>query len=154
MGGYLVIYSDVIMSAIRSCVQSYPGLSRAFEYMLIPAPYALIVHYRKELQEYSGKLADQSVPLPRDEPASPMSHGADDDNETGSRAAKAPALERNKHIPLLLDYVLTPELMAQIGHEMALRKKPVPKCTYAMAWLLFRTGTVVYAWGGGGPDSA
>jgi len=28
LGNYLVIYSDVIMSAIRSCVKSYPGLSR------------------------------------------------------------------------------------------------------------------------------
>ncbi|KAK5254933.1 hypothetical protein LTR11_001693 [Exophiala xenobiotica] len=154
VGGYLVIYSDVIMSAIRSCVQSYPGLSRAFEHMIIPAPYALIVQYRKELQEYSEKLADQLVSLPRDEPASPMGHGADDDDETGSRAARVPALERNKHIPLLLDYVLTPELKAQIGHEMALRKKPVAKCTYAMAWLLYRPGTIVYAWGGGGLDSA
>lgn len=28
LGSYLVIYSEVILSAIRSCVKSYPGLSR------------------------------------------------------------------------------------------------------------------------------
>src|SRR5262249_48753297 len=45
LGNYLIIYSETIMAAIRSCVKVYPGISRAFEFMAIPAPYTLIVHY-------------------------------------------------------------------------------------------------------------
>ncbi|KAK4939317.1 hypothetical protein LTR10_020406 [Elasticomyces elasticus] len=154
LGNYLVIYSDVIMSAIRSRVKSYPGLSRAFEYMVIPAPYTLLVHYRKELQEYSDSLPDEIMPAQSQMPSPTDNREGEDEDEDGRKVEKVPVLPRKEHIPLLLDYVFTPELTSQVEDELSLRTKPVPMCTYAMAWLLFRPGTMVYAWGGGGLDSA
>lgn len=156
MGNYVLIYSDVIISAIRNSVKSYPGLSRAFEYMIIAAPYTLIIHYKRELEEFSDKLPDQQAPTVREGPTLPTNadHDNDSGDEVSSNAVMIPELERKKHIPELLNYVFTSELKAQIDAEMSLRQKPVPTCTYAMVWLLFKPGTMVYAWGGGGPDSA
>ncbi|KAJ9633333.1 hypothetical protein H2204_007050 [Knufia peltigerae] len=158
VGNYLVVYSDVIISAIRKSVQSYPGLSRTFDYMIIPAPYSLIIHYRRELEEFNDKLPDEKASTSVHEGPTlhtDANHDSDfGDGECNTNTVEVLELERKKHIPELLNYVFTSELKAQIDAEMSLRQKPVPMCTYAMVWLLFKPGTTVYAWGGGGLDSA
>lgn len=139
-------------------MQSYPGLSRTFDYMIIPAPYSLIIHYRRELEEFNDKLPDEKASTSVHEGPTlhtDANHDSDfGDGECNTNTVEVLELERKKHIPELLNYVFTSELKAQIDAEMSLRQKPVPMCTYAMVWLLFKPGTTVYAWGGGGLDSA
>ncbi|KAK5055923.1 hypothetical protein LTR84_012473 [Exophiala bonariae] len=133
VGSYILIYSETIMRAIRSCVKVYPGLSWAVEFMSVPAPYTLLVHYRDDLKAWNDKLSD--------EVASPITE-QNNDNLGATKASLPP----KEHIPLLLDFVFTPEFTAIYDHEMSLRSKPVPTCTYSMAWLLFCPGTMIYAW--------
>lgn len=145
MGAYLLIYSEVIMRAIRSCVKVYPGISGASEFMSVPAPYTLIVHYRDELQAYNDGLPDELNEVP-----SPTTELNDTNQESDT---PKPNLSPKEHMPLLLDYVFTPEFTTTYDHEMSLRKKPTPTTTYALAWMLFRPGSMVYAWSGNSLDA-
>lgn len=145
MGAYLLIYSEVIMRAIRSCVKVYPGISGASEFMSVPAPYTLIVHYRDELQAYNDELPDEPNEVP-----SPTTELNDTNQESDT---PKPNLSPKEHMPLLLDYVFTPEFTATYDHEMSLRKKPTPTTTFALAWMLFRPGSMVYAWSGNSLDA-
>lgn len=149
VGSYLVIYSEVIMRAIRRCVRAYPGISGAIEFMSIPAPYTLIVHYRGELQAYSDEIPD-GLDMIQDELPSPTT-----DRNDGNQESQRPTigLPLKQHIPLLLNHVFSLEFTATYDHEMSLRKKPVPMCTYALAWMLFRPGTMVYALSGNSLDA-
>ena len=149
VGSHLVIYSEVIMRAIRSCVKVWLGISRAFEFMCVAAPYTLIVHYRDELQAYSDGIQDE-VQSNQDEVPSPTTDRNDDNQE---RHLPRVILPPKQHIPLLLDYVFTPEFTATYDHEMSLRKKPIPMCSYALVWILFRPGSIVYAWTGNSLDA-
>lgn len=133
VGSYILIYSETIMRAVRSCVKVYPGLSWAVDYMSVPAPYTLLVHYRDDLLAWNDKLSDE-VPSP--------TTGQNNDDQIATKATLPP----KEHIPLLLDFVFTPEFTATYDHEMSLRNKPVPMCTYPLIWILFRPGTMVYAW--------
>ena len=145
-----MIYSSTIVSAIRNVVKVYPGLSRAFEVMSIPAPYTLVVHYRQELQAYSDALPDEP-PTAEEDAHTPTLNKAH--SEPGDIPERSVDLKSKKHIPLLLDYVFTPEFTATYDHEMSLREKSVPSCTYALAWMLFRPGSMVYAWTGNNLDA-
>lgn len=149
VGSHLVIYSEVIMRAIRSCVKVWLGISRAFEFMCVSAPYALIVHYRDELQAYSDAILDE-VQSNQDDLPSPTTDRDDDTQEPNPPTVNLPP---KQHIPLLLDYVFNTEFTATYDHEMSLRKKPIPSCTFALAWLLFRPGSMVYAWSGNSLDA-
>lgn len=124
--------------------------------MIIPAPYTLLVQYRKELQEYSDNLPRETVSSVSEgvSPINNREHAEPDEDEDGRYAKNIPGLPQNKHIPELLKYVFTDELTSQLECELSLRTKPVPTCTYALVWLLFRPGTTVYASEGGRVHSA
>ncbi|ATZ58271.1 CND8 [Botrytis cinerea B05.10] len=54
----LIIHSPHIMKALRSIVEYYPGQSLLGDTISIKEPYGILVHYRKELQEYKENCDD------------------------------------------------------------------------------------------------
>ena len=48
----LIIHSEPLIKALRSIVQYYPGQSLLGDNITLKEPYPILVHYRKELQEY------------------------------------------------------------------------------------------------------
>jgi hypothetical protein len=49
------IHSPSIIHALRSVVKYYPGQNLMGETVVIPAPYAILVHHEKELNEYKER---------------------------------------------------------------------------------------------------
>jgi hypothetical protein len=65
------IHSQAVIHALRSVVRYYPGQSLMGETVIIPAPYMILVHHEKELNEYKerchpSKLTDPICPKERD----------------------------------------------------------------------------------------
>jgi hypothetical protein len=54
----LIIHSDHLIKALRSIVTYYPGQSLLGDTITIKEPLSILVHYRKELQEYREKCDD------------------------------------------------------------------------------------------------
>lgn len=54
----LIIHSEHLIKALRSIVQYYPGQSLLGDTITIKEPLSILVHYRKELQEYCEKCED------------------------------------------------------------------------------------------------
>lgn len=49
------IHSPAIIHALRSIVKYYPGQNLLGEVIVIPEPFAILVHYEKELNEYKER---------------------------------------------------------------------------------------------------
>jgi hypothetical protein len=49
------IHSPAIIHALRSIVKYYPGQNLLGEVVVIPEPFAILVHYEKELNEYKER---------------------------------------------------------------------------------------------------
>ncbi|EHK97884.1 hypothetical protein M7I_6382 [Glarea lozoyensis 74030] len=65
------IHSQAVIHALRSVVRYYPGQSLMGETVVIPAPYMILVHHEKELNEYKERchpsnLKDPICPRERD----------------------------------------------------------------------------------------
>lgn len=59
----LRIHSVALINAIQSVVRYYPGQDLSGEYITIPKPYPVLVHYYGELQDFRKTC----LPTPRDE---------------------------------------------------------------------------------------
>lgn len=57
----LVIHSEHLIKALRSIVQYYPGQSLLGDTITIREPLSILVHYRKELQEYQETCEDAEM---------------------------------------------------------------------------------------------
>jgi hypothetical protein len=88
-------------------------------------PYQLIVHHRKELEEYKSNH--------------PPEHPQDYREET------------NRHIDILLNFI-EENLGAAIKAEEARHKKDPPLCTFEWLWLLFKPGEEAYMTDDFNPD--
>ncbi|KAG9228394.1 hypothetical protein BJ875DRAFT_526948 [Amylocarpus encephaloides] len=65
------IHSPAVIHALRSVVKYYPGQSLKGETVIIPYPYAILVHHEKELRDYKesrhpDKLFHPMCPRDRD----------------------------------------------------------------------------------------
>src|SRR5271169_4658282 len=54
----LIIHSALIIKALREIVDYYPGQSLLGDTISIKEPFSILVHYRKELQEYRESCGD------------------------------------------------------------------------------------------------
>ncbi|KAM3073696.1 hypothetical protein ACMFMG_004420 [Clarireedia jacksonii] len=57
----LIIHSQHIMKALRTIVEYYPGQSLLGDTISVKEPYGILVHYRKELQEYKDACEDEEA---------------------------------------------------------------------------------------------
>ncbi|KAF4629313.1 hypothetical protein G7Y89_g8838 [Cudoniella acicularis] len=54
----LIIHSELIIKALRAVVDYYPGQSLLGDTITIKEPFSILVHHRKELQEYKEACGD------------------------------------------------------------------------------------------------
>lgn len=139
LGRYMTITSPAVLKALRAVTMNRPDLSRAVDSFTIPEPFCLIVHYRKELEDYRDALP---TPLPQ-----PPSDTSPDAEDTGGAPATKPSDDETcRHdLNVLLSFIFSGPFSTKYNHEMALHRQAAPTCTYELSWLLFRPGTVVYA---------
>jgi hypothetical protein len=58
------IHSQAVIHALRSVVRYYPGQSLMGETVVIPAPYMILVHHEKELNEYKERCHPSNLKGP------------------------------------------------------------------------------------------
>lgn len=114
------IYSPGIIHALRSVVKYYPGQNLKGETVVIPAPYAILVHHEKELNDYK----ERCHPSLLEEPICPK--------------------ERNVYadIQLLQDF-LKQTITPRVKLERERNKKALE--TWDMLWLDWRPGATFKA---------
>jgi hypothetical protein len=86
-------------------------------------PFCMLLHYRDDLKDHRGKLEAETPNLDITDLSEPANG--------------------YKHVSLLLDY-LDSRYGAALTQEQARWEKSM--CTFEWVWLLFRPGTIVYAW--------
>ena len=119
---YIRIYSAAIITALRAVVDYYPSIVLASDPITIDAPYAVLVHYEKELTEY--KEAFKSSLLP--------SSGEECENK-----------DTVEHLELLQNFVRE-QVGESVDQERKLHQRDRPVATFNMLWLLLRPGTDIF----------
>lgn len=110
------IKSPAIINALRAVVEYYPSQDLFGDTVIIPAPYAVLVHHRKELSEFREKT----------------SH-AEQSDEICFREKEA-----SRHIQTLLDF-LEKNIMAEVREEEERNARGFE--TFKMAWVAMKPGT-------------
>jgi len=109
------IYSPAIIHALRSVVKYYPDQNLMGETVIIPAPYAILVHHEKELNDYKEKYHPSLL----EEPICPKEKKAYEDIQ-------------------LLQVFLKQTIMPQVELERERNRKGLE--TWDMLWLRRRPG--------------
>lgn len=117
LGTEVKINSPLLINALRAVVSYYPGSSLLEEPLTIEEPYQLLVHHRKDLEEYKNNH--------------PANHTLEYREEC------------NKHIDILLEF-LHRKFEGGLELEEARHKQDPPKCTFEYLWMLFKPGVDVY----------
>lgn len=113
----MVIWSRHLINALAAVVEYWPDVSFTGKNVRIDAPYHMLVHHSKALEQYKT--------------SQPESH----DEEY--------AATTTKHIDLLLGY-LEETYGQRTLEERERHNRETPTATYDWLWLLFRPGEVVY----------
>lgn len=121
----IIIYSPVLLKALRDVIHYYPGRSFTSSHIQIAEPYVVLVQHFDALQSLHRRLSEKG-------------NQTDDD-------AKTPGNENDacKHVELLLDY-LQGYMRPRIEPARSRLLGPEPMVTFADLWLLFKPGTDVY----------
>jgi hypothetical protein len=114
------IYSPAIIHALRSIVKYYPHQSLMGETVIIPAPYAILVHHEEELNDYKEKYRPSLL----EEPICPKEKKAYEDIQ-------------------LLQVFLKQTIMPQVELERERNRKGLE--TWDMLWLRRRPGATFKA---------
>ena len=115
-GPVLKIFSPLLINALNAVISYYPEQKIDGAVNMVP-PYKMLVHYRKELEDYKMQQ--------------PASHPEEE------------VEERNKHIDCALKFLRT-EAGAVIDAEEARWAQSTPTCTFENYWMLLRPGERVY----------
>ena len=121
IGPILKILSPLLINALNAVISYYPGQSLDGGVNMIP-PYKMLVHYRKELEDYKTQQ--------------PFSH------------PEGEVEERNRHIDCALKFLRTKE-GTKIDAEEARWAQSTPTCTFENYWMLLRPGERVYGFASG-----
>ena len=125
VGSYMTIRSESVLDILRDIIYYYPSLPPHTNEIAIQEPFCMLLHYREELEERRDKLKQAASEL-----ASP--------GETQSSTA-------HEHLEYLTDFIRERYADA-MSQETARHRVTCAMCTYDWVWLLFRPGSIVYAW--------
>jgi hypothetical protein len=128
LGSYMTIKSEIILHSLREVVKYYPGQGTALhnDSFVAMEPFCMLQHYLGELKDHRDKMEAESPNLESNDLSEPAN--------------------AHKHITLLLDYIGNRYGVALAAEQARWDKKPAAMCTFEWVWLLFRPGTMVYAW--------
>lgn len=165
LGTYMTIHSQPALKALRFIIPSHPDLPRLSETVTVPEPYCFVVQFKKEIDQYIAALPA----LPTSEPAAtrestpaatPVLIAAiNGESTTAQPTPRAPAQahlahaeltqeqEQRQDLQILMDHVVSSnDFGRKYEAEIALHAQK--KCTFELAWMLFRPGKYVYSWEG------
>lgn len=158
LGTYMTIHSQAVLKALRTIIPMHPNLPRLAETVTLPEPFCLIVQYKKEIEEYVAALPalPESKAVPAAEPAVEAAVGMKNISLKEKAATSSPASlaraelteeQQQRHdLQILMAYVFSNDFGRKYEAEIALRAQK--KCTFELAWMLFRPGSYVYSWEG------
>jgi hypothetical protein len=167
LGTYMIITSQAVLKALRTIISMHPDLPRLAESVTLPEPFCFIVQYKKEIEEYLATLPalPESEPVPAQQslPAPTQTTGVEDtaagvEDTKSAEATSAPPSappklaelteeQQERHdLQVLMGYTFSDEFSQKYEAEIALHAQK--KCTFELAWMLFRPGSYVYSWEG------
>ena len=114
---YITIFSRVVNEALRCVVDYYPTVDLSGSTVRVVEPFAIFVHYERELTEYRNRLLTRS---------------------TSDSCANKHAYE---HIGIVQDFV-----KARVQKDVDAERKRHARgfATFDMLWLLYKPGCDVY----------
>ena len=126
LGTYITIRSGAILDLLRDIVKYYPRIQPLRgDTLTLMEPFCILLHYRGELTERKDRF-NQTV-------SALKAQGSSDDSES------------REHLTHLLDF-LSMRYDEPLSRELARYNEGRAMCTFEWVWMLFRPGTVVYAW--------
>ena len=125
---YITIHSELLLDILESIAGYYPDISFLGDTLVLQEPFCMLLHYRDEILERRDALK--------------ASVSMSDEGDNGELVAK------HDHLNCLCEFIAQryDEVMRQ---EIARHQEAQPMCTFDLIWLLFRPGTIVYAWESG-----
>ena len=125
LGTYITIRSKFILDCLQDMVQYYPHISFQNDELVIAEPFCMLLHYRQEMIERCDELKRAASAVESiDKESSSVTH---------------------KHLAHLTHFIEERYANA-LSREFARHHDTRAMCTYDWVWLLFRPGSVVYAW--------
>ena len=167
LGTYMIITSQAALKALRNVICMHPDLPRLAESVTVPEPFCFLVQYKKEIEEYlatlpvlpvpktvsAHQLQQESTPKSGIESASTGIANVDSATVASVPQSASPEHEgineeqQQRHdLQILMDFVFSNDFGRKYEAEMALHAHQ--KCTFELAWMLFRPGSYVYSWDG------
>lgn len=170
LGTYMTIHSPAALKALRTIIPMHPDLPRLAETITLPEPFCFIVQYKHEIEEHIAALP--ALPEPETAPAQQtptattpatqstatesITAGIENIELTDEAPAPKPAplaraelteKQQERHdLQVLMGYIFSKDFGRKYDAEIALRAEK--KCTFELAWMLFRPGSYVYSWEG------
>ena len=125
VGTYMTIRSKFVLDNLKDIIHYHPSLSLQAEWLTIQEPFCMLLHYRQELTERRDQLKQTA------------SKSASPEEDSSSIA--------HEHLAYLTNFI-SQRYDDAISRETARYQDTSAMCTYDWVWLLFRPGSIVYAW--------
>ena len=160
LGTYMTIHSQAVLKALRTIIRTHPDLPRLAETVTLPEPFCFIVQFKNEIDQHIAALPA----LPEPEPAAPQeltpaaTPGTNDEDVVAQTATPAPISatlaraelteeqEQRRDLQVLMSFIFSDDFGRKYDAEIKLHT--AKKCTFELAWMLFRPGKYVYSWEG------
>ena len=125
VGSYLTIRSESVLDILRDIIHYYPSLPPHTNEVALQEPFCMLLHYREEIEERRDTLKQ----------------AASESSSPGERQSST----AHEHLEYLTDFIR--ERYADAMSQETVRHRATrAMCTYDWVWLLFRPGSIVYAW--------
>ena len=125
VGTYMTIRSKFVLDNLKDIIYYHPSLSLQAKELILQEPFCMLLHYRQELAERRDQLKQA---------ASKSTSSEEDSSSTA-----------HEHLAYLTDFI-SKRYDDDISRETARYQDTSAMCTYDWVWLLFRPGSIVYAW--------
>ena len=125
VGTYITIRSKMILDTLQEIAAYYPKLSYQNDELIVQEPFCVLLHYHREILRRRDDLKAAALKAdPEDDSARFVEH---------------------EHLTYLSDFIHQ-RSSDSVSRELARYRESRAMCTYDWVWLLFKPGTVVYAW--------
>ena len=125
IGTYMTIRSKLVLSILRDIIHYHPSFSPNVDKLVLREPFCLLLHYREELSKRRDELKQAT--------------------STSAPLEEMSCATANEHLTYVIDFV-NQRYADGILQELSRHRSTRATCTYDWVWLLFRPGSVVYAW--------